>query len=81
MLVSDRLAALKELEKAGYYFDGFWYDTPIIPKRYYHKAHFPEESCPVAMELSQKMLNFPTWYNQKDLAPARKIIQKYLEES
>ena len=81
VLVRSRDEALDKLRKAGYYFDGFWYDVPVIPKRYYHKVHFPEADCPVATELSQKMLNLPTWYSKKELATARKILQEYLEES
>lgn len=79
-LVRSRDEVLDKLKEAGYYFDGFWYEKPVSPVRYYKKVHFPEESCPVAVEVSQKIVNLPTYYSKKDLAPARKIIEEYLDE-
>ncbi|MBR3329043.1 aminotransferase class I/II-fold pyridoxal phosphate-dependent enzyme [Candidatus Saccharibacteria bacterium] len=79
-LVENRSEVMKKLKKAGFFFDGFWYEKPVSPERYYKKVNFPEESCPVAVEVSQKIINFPTYYNKKELEPARKIVQKYMEE-
>ncbi len=77
-LVQDRKKLLSELKKSGYYFDGFWYEKPVSPERYYKKAHFPEEKCPQAVFVAEHIINLPTYYDEKDLAPARKIIKKYL---
>ena len=77
-LVDDREKALKELRKAGYFFDGFWYEKPVSPERYYKKVHFPEEECPNAVFVSEHIINFPNFYSREELATARKIIEKYL---
>ena len=77
-MVRDRDEVLKELQKAGYYFGGFWYERPVSPERYYKKVHFPEAECLVAVEIAKQIVNFPTHYSKSDLAPARKIVEKYL---
>lgn len=79
-LVKDREMALSELKKAGYFFDGFWYEKPVSPARYYEKIHFNEKSCPVAVEVSQKIINFPDYYSKSELAKAYKIVGRYLDE-
>ncbi len=79
-LVENRAEVLKKLQEAGYYFGGFWYEKPVSPERYYKKVHFPEDKCPVAVEVSKSIINFPTYYYEKDLRCAQKIIAEYLEE-
>ena len=79
-LVRDRAEVLKKLQAGGYYFGGFWYEKPVSPERYYKKVHFPEDKCPVATEVTKKIINLPTYYNKKDLEPARKIIAEYMED-
>ncbi len=79
-LVKDRGVCLEELKKSGYYFSGFWYEKPVSPERYYEKVHFPEEKCPVAVEVASKIINVPKYYSKEELAPAIKIIEKYAEE-
>ena len=79
-LVKDRGEVLKELRKNGYYFDGFWYERPVSPERYYKKVHFPETDCPVSTEVAKKIINLPTYYRENDLKIAKKIIANYLEE-
>ena len=77
-LVRDREEVLKQLEAEGYYFRGFWYEKPVSPERYYKKVHFPEESCPQAVEVAEQIINLPTYYTRAELKPARKIIEEYL---
>ena len=79
-LVKNREEVLKKLREAGYYFDGFWYEKPVSPARYYEKVGFPEESCPVAVEVANEIINVPTFYTEEQLAPALKIINKYVEK-
>ena len=79
-LVRDRDKLLAELRRNGYYFDGFWYERPVSPERYYKKVHFPEAKCPVAVEVARNIINLPVYYTEKDLKLARKIITKYVEE-
>lgn len=78
-LVHDRDKLLKELEEAGYHFSNFWYEKPVSPERYYEKVNFPEDKCPVAVEVASKIINVPKYYNEEQLAPALKIIKKYTE--
>ncbi len=80
-LVRDRDKLLQELAEAGYYFSGFWYEKPVSPERYYEKVKFPEADCPVAVEVANKIINVPKYYNKEELAPAMKIIEKYVEEA
>ncbi|MBR3230796.1 DegT/DnrJ/EryC1/StrS family aminotransferase [Candidatus Saccharibacteria bacterium] len=79
-LVENRDVVLKELKKAGFFFDGFWYERPVAPERYYKRVHFPENACPVAVAVSQKIINFPTHYQKAELKPAWKIVKTNLEE-
>lgn len=77
-LVNDRECVLRELKKAGYYFDGFWYEKPVSPERYYQKVHFDEKTHPVAVEACRKIVNLPNYYSEAELAPAREIIKRHL---
>ena len=79
-LVHDRDKLLAELKEAGYYFDGFWYEKPVSPVRYYKKVHFPEKDCRNAVYAAEHIINIPKYYRKKNLEPAIKIIEKYLEE-
>ena len=79
-LVKNRAEVLKKLREAGYFFDGFWYEKPVSPVRYYERVGFPEDACPVAVEVAEKIINVPTFYTEEQLAPALKIINKYVEK-
>ena len=75
--VEDRDEILKELAKAGYYFDGLWYKQPVSPERYYKKVHFPEAECPNSVFVAKHIVNFPTYYARSDLKRAREIVRKH----
>ena len=75
-LLDNRDEVLAELRKAGYYFDGFWYEKPVSPERYYKEAHFPETECPMAVAVSQRIINFPMYYTAAELAPAERIVRE-----
>lgn len=77
-LVDDRDKVLRELRGAGYYFDGFWYEKPVSPERYYKKVHFPEKNCPEAVFVAEHIVNFPKYYTKKELEQARKIVEQHL---
>ena len=77
-LVSDRETVLRKLEENGYIFNDVWYTVPVAPERYFAKADFHPETCPVATELARQIINFPTWYEQGELKPALKVINDYL---
>ena len=77
-LVENREEVLAKLREAGYFFDGFWYEKPVSPERYYKKVKFPEESCPTALDVTEKIINFPTYYKKSDLKKAYEIIEPYL---
>lgn len=79
-LVKNRAELLKKLKANGYYFEGFWYEKPVSPERYYKKVHFPENECPVAVKVTKEIINFPSYYNKKELDLAHKIITDYIEE-
>lgn len=78
--VNDRDKVLKELQREGYYFGGFWYEKPVSPLRYYEKVHFPETECPNAVYVAEHIINLPNYYTRRDLSRARQIIKKHLEE-
>jgi len=80
-LVKNRDEVLAKLREAGYYFEGFWYEKPVSPARYYNKVSFPEADCPVAVEVAEKIINVPIFYTEEQLAPALKIINKYVEKN
>lgn len=78
--VRDREKVLKELQREGYYFGGFWYEKPVSPLRYYKKVHFPEAECPNAVYVAEHIINLPNYYTRRDLTRARQIIKKHSEE-
>ena len=69
-----------KLKKAGYNFDAFWYETPVAPARYYKMVGYNEAACPVAVEVSKKIINFPDYYSNEQLMKARKIVEGYIDE-
>ena len=75
-LVKNRDEVLAKLAKSGYYFDGFWYETPVAPARYYQKTHFPESDCPIATRIAQQIINLPNYYTKTKLNKAIKIIKE-----
>ena len=75
-LLSNRDMILADLRRAGYYFDGFWYERPVSPDRYYASVKFPESECPTAVAVSQRILNLPTYYTDNELAQAERIIRE-----
>ena len=79
-LVNNREEVLEKLRENGYFFDGFWYKKPVSPERYYKKVHFPEDNCPTATNIAKRIINFPTFYDKKDLENAHKIVAEYMEE-
>lgn len=62
-LVRDREGVLSEFKAEGIYVEDVWYDIPVAPVRYYKKAHFPESSCPKAVEIAAQLINIPTHEN------------------
>ena len=80
-LVENRQGALQALRRHGYYFDSFWYERPVSPERYYKRVHFPEDACPVAVEVAKQIVNIPLYYNKEQLATARRIIKDASEEA
>lgn len=76
-LVPRRAELLTELKAHGYDFDELWYDTPVSPRRYAAEADFPDTACPTTVQISQRIINLPTWYPENRLAKAHEIIKKY----
>ncbi len=77
-LVNDRDATLDKLEKNGIIFNDTWYDCPVAPERYFAKSGFDPKSCPVAVELAQKIINFPTHYPKSRLKTAKSLIKNQI---
>ena len=79
-LVDDRDTVLSELEKQGYFFRDIWYDIPVAPERYFHKADFHPNACPVATKAATEIVNLPTWYPKESMIVAKRIIKEHLTE-
>lgn len=77
-LVDDRDTVLAELSSVGYEFSDLWYETPVAPERYFHKADFHSTACPVATEVATQIVNVPSWYDKEEMKPALKIIKQHL---
>lgn len=75
--VHDRDLVLSKLRESGYYFDGFWYEKPVSPLRYYSKVHFPEADCPNAVAASESIINLPNHYPKESLKKAYKIVEEF----
>lgn len=80
LLVKNRDQVLKKLAENGYLFGDVWYDVPVIPERLEHLAYFPKSDMPVAMKLSDSLLNLPTHQLVKQ-ADIDKISEIILEEA
>lgn len=77
VLVKNRDELLAKLKRKGYHFDGFWFETPIAPERFYKKANYDEAACPNATEVAKTIINLPTHYDESILNQALKIIKEY----
>ena len=76
-LVRERAEVLSQLQRAGYFFGGFWYEKPISPARYYKKTRFPEDKCPNAVMVAESIINLPNYYSKQEMKKAREIIEPY----
>ncbi len=79
-IIENRQLLLDELYKNGYNFTEIWYDTPVSPQRYADEANFPAHKCPRTVEISQHIINIPTWCNDAKMQKAYQIIRKYEAE-
>lgn len=75
--VRHRAKLLAKLKKHGYDFSEIWYDTPVAPARYASEADFPEQTCPVTMQVAQEIINLPPWIKPKKLLRAHEIIKEF----
>lgn len=77
-LVDNREELLLKLTAAGIHVSDIWYDVPVSPERYYHKAQFDEAVCPVATSVAARLMNLPTHENVTDraIAAAARIINQ-----
>ena len=73
LLVNHRDQLLGQLRSQRVYIDDPWYDVPVSPRRYYHRANYPENDCPTAVRVAQQMLNLPL-LPKTQLDPIIKII-------
>jgi dTDP-4-amino-4,6-dideoxygalactose transaminase len=78
VIVKNREALLKKLNKSGFHLDDIWYDVPVSPRRYYAKVNFPEKDCLETVQISQDIINLPTFYPLDKLTPAIDIIKEFL---
>lgn len=76
-LVEKREELLTKLEKTGARLCEIWYDTPVAPARYEKEADFPTKECPNTVRVAEQIVNLPTWYPEKELQTARKLIKEY----
>lgn len=60
LLVDNRDEVLAALKQESFFVQDTWYDVPVSPIRFYHKAHYAEENCPVAVEVAGSIMNLPT---------------------
>ena len=79
--VSQRETLLATLAARGFHLCEIWYDTPVSPVRYATEASFPSKSCPNTVKIARSIINLPTWYPEKKIAPVRELIQPYLLEN
>ena len=72
ILVQGRDRLIGYLKERGVHVSDIWYDAPIAPQKYMHRAAYAGE-CPQAEKVSSMMLNLPTHQN---VAPsdAQKIV-------
>ena len=60
LLVDDPARVITALEARRIYASDVWYDVPVSPARYYTKLTYPKVDCPVAVRVSQRLVNLPT---------------------
>ncbi len=78
LLVENRSEVLAKLKQAGVYAEDVWYEVPVSPARLYKTVHFPEETCPVAVQTTKHILNLPTHQlvGAEDITKICAIIKK-----
>ena len=62
ILVQGRDRLIAYLRKNGVHVSDIWYDAPVAPKKYMHRATYSGE-CPQAEKVSALMVNLPTHAN------------------
>lgn len=77
--VRNRAEFLRDCAARGWHLSEIWYDTPVSPARYQKEAGFPARECPQAALAAAEIINLPTWYSEKRLAPVRAVLAEYRE--
>lgn len=60
LLVDTRDALVAQLQQQGIQVNDIWYDTPVSPLRFYGAVNYPEQDCPVAVQVASRLINLPT---------------------
>ena len=77
ILVQGRDRLIGYLKDNGVHVSDIWYDAPVAPKKYMHRAKYAGE-CPQAEKISSQMVNLPTHAN---VAPQEaQVIVRLVQE-
>ena len=60
LFVANRDEVVDALARKGIFVADVWYDVPVSPVRFYERIEYPETNCPVAVQVSSRLLNLPT---------------------
>ena len=79
LVVEGRDRLIEELRNAGVHVSDTWYDAPVAPKKYMHRAAYAGE-CPHSENMSAHMLNLPTHANvsERDARSIARLVNNWL---
>lgn len=60
LLRENRDELIRRLSTVGIQVNDIWYDIPVSPQRFYARANFPEQECPVTVRVASQLMNLPT---------------------
>jgi dTDP-4-amino-4,6-dideoxygalactose transaminase len=76
IIMNNKREIIDKMSANHIYIDDTWYYPVISPERFYKFANYNERDCPIAVDISKRLINLPTYIsiNTKSYRKAIEII-------
>lgn len=80
LLVDTPHDIIRALSHRGIHVEDVWYDVPVSPQRFFDRVVYPDVECPMAVQLSARLVNLPTHQqiSAEDVARIAGIVRSKL---